>query len=95
LIASDIVASKVRHSTDHADLDVQDPGEVRWDGDRQGQHAADARYEARCACLGDLPVDEAIDGIVCAAMLRAIALRQIFQTVDARDPVYSPLVKPS
>ena len=47
------------------------------------------------ACLGDLPVDEAIDGIVGAAMLRAIALCQIFQTVDARKAVYSPLVKPS
>jgi hypothetical protein len=28
-------------------------------------------------------------------MLRAVALCQIFQTVDARDPIYSPLVKPS
>jgi hypothetical protein len=86
LIASDIVASQVSNGSDHADLDVQHAGEVRGDGNRQGQYAADTCDKPCGACLGDLPRDEAIYGIVRAAMLRAVALRQIFHTVDAWDP---------
>lgn len=86
LIASDIVTSQVSNGSDHADLDVQHAGEVGRDGNRQSQYAADTCDEPCGACLGDLPGDEAIYGIVYPVMLRAVALCQIFHTLDAWDP---------